>query len=143
MNKIVRRIINQLTDKPRLLFLIDGLGALLTAFFLFVVLGNFNDYVGMPIWILNALSFIAVWFCVYSVACFFLLKQYLVPFIIGIGTANLLYSILTLGILIIHFPILSIAGIAYFLVEIALICGLVYVELNVVKTIRQNKMGIS
>ncbi|TCC98860.1 hypothetical protein EZ444_04095 [Pedobacter hiemivivus] len=142
VNKIVRRIINQLTDKPRVLFLIDGLGALLTAFFLFVVLRNFNDYVGMPIWILNSLSLIAVCFCVYSAACFFFLKQHWTPFIIGIGMANLLYCVLTFGILIIHFPIISIAGIAYFLVEIVLICGLVYIELKVAKTIRKKKMEL-
>lgn len=137
MNKIVRRIISQLADKPRVLFLIDGLGAFLTAFFLFVILGNFNKYVGMPIWILNALSFIAVCFCIYSIACFFFLKQLWKPFIIGIGMANLLYAILTLALLMIYFPILGIFGIAYFLVEIVLICGLVYIELNVAKAIRK------
>lgn len=138
-----KNIINRLTFKPRILFLIDGLGALLTAFFLFVVLDHFNKYVGMPTTILNSLSLIAICFCIYSIACFFFLKRHWKPFIIGIGIANLLYSILTIGILITHFSILTIIGISYFLVEIVFICGLVYIEFNIAKAIKQNKLEIS
>ena len=71
----VRKTISQLAHKPQKLFLIDSLGAMLTAFFLFVVLKNFNEYFGMPQKILTYLSVIAAFFCIYSATCFFLLKK--------------------------------------------------------------------
>ena len=120
-----------------MLFLIDSLGAMLTAFFLFIVLRNFNEYFGMPQTILIYLSVIAAIFCIFSTACFFFLKDNWIPFIRAIGIANFLYCILTVGLLIIYFPILTIIGITYFLVEIAIICVLVYIELKAATIIKQ------
>lgn len=134
----VREIINQLARNPQKLFLIDSLGAMLTAIFLFIVLRYFNEYVGMPQAILTFLSVIAVFFCIYSLACFFFLEKNWVLFIRLIGIANLLYAILTIGILTMYYPRLTIIGISYFLIEIAVICGLVYIELKVAKAIRRD-----
>jgi hypothetical protein len=116
--------------------MVDSFGAGLTAFFLFVVLKNFNAYVGMPPTILTYLSIIAASFCIYSIGCFLFLKDYWVSFIRAISIANLLYCILTLGLVIVHYPALTTIGTAYFLVEIVIICTLVYIELNVANTIR-------
>lgn len=115
---------------PRILFLVDGLGALTTAFFLFVILKTYNDYFGMPQLILNYLSIIAVLLSIYSMSCFFLLKSRWQIFLRIIGIANLLYSALTLSLLIYFYSILTILGITYFLLEILIICGLVYLELK-------------
>lgn len=141
MCSMVRKTINQLARKPRKLFLIDGLGAILTVFFLFVVLRNFNKYFGMPKNILTYLSITGTLFFIYSIICFFFLKKHWTPFIIAIGIANILYSILTIGLLIIYSPMLTIIGITYFLIEIAIICGLVYIEFNVATTIWQNRIN--
>ena len=141
MIRIISYIINHLTGKPKRLFLIDSLGAMLTSFFLFVVLIDFDEYFGMPKTILTYLSAIAACFCIYSTACFFFLKEYWTPFIRGISIANLFYCILTMGLLIIYYPLLTIIGITYFLVEIAIICGLVYIELNVATAIKKNRIN--
>jgi len=133
MNKILKNIINYLAGRPKTLFLIDGLGAMLTAFLLFVVLRNFNEYFGMPKTILTYLSGIAACFCIYSTTCFFFLTRYWTAFISGISIANLLYCILTMGLLIIYYPQLTIIGTTYFLLEIAIIIGLIYVEFNVAR----------
>lgn len=134
---MVRKTINQLARKPKKLFLIDSLGAMFTTFFLFVVLKNFNEYFGIPQTILTYLSIIAALFCIYSATCFFFLKEHWIPFIRTISVANLLYSILTTGLLIIYHPAFTIIGITYFLMEIAAICVLVYIELNVATVIKQ------
>ena len=84
-------IIDQFKLKPKILFLIDGLGALLTAFFLFVILRTFNEYFGMLQTTLTYLSLIAVIFCLYSITCFFLLSDNWKPFLRVISIANLLY----------------------------------------------------
>ena len=140
MVRALRKIIHQLAEKPKMLFLVDSLGAMLTAFLLFVVLRNFNEYFGMPKTILTYLSMIAAIFCIYSTACFLFLKDDWAPFIKAITIANLLYCILTIGLVIINFPVLTIIGIAYFLVEIAILCGLVYIEFKAATVIKQNGM---
>lgn len=126
-----RKIIKQLAKKPKKLFLIDSLGAILTTLFLFVLLRKFQKYFGMPHIVLIFLSIIAVIFFIYSTACFLFLKDNWTPFIRIISLANLLYCMLTTGFLIKYYPVLTKIGLAYFLVEITIICVLVYIELNV------------
>ena len=132
-------IIDQFKLKPKILFLIDGLGALLTAFFLFVIFRTFNEYFGMPQTTLTYLSLIAVIFCLYSITCFFLLSDNWKPFLRVISIANLLYCILTLGLVIYNYQSVTLLGITYFLAEIIMICGVVFVEL---KTITANSTQI-
>ena len=103
----------------------------LTAFSLFVIVRQFNEYFGMPKNELTCLSMIAVSFCIYSAACFLFLKEGLTPFIRIIGVANLIYCALTIGLLIKYYPLLTNIGTIYFLIEILIICVLSYVELNV------------
>ena len=116
-----------------------ALSAFITAFFLFVILINFNEYFGMPPTILTCLSIIVAFFCIYSMSCFFFLKENWTRFIRTISIANLLYCILTMGLVIVNYSILTTLGIAYFLVEIIIIFGLVYIELIVTNTIKQNR----
>ncbi|NRF37511.1 hypothetical protein [Pedobacter foliorum] len=140
MGSIVTKTISQLAIKPRKLFMIDSFGAILTAFFLFVVLRNFDEYFGMPKSVLTYLSITGTLFFIYSASCFFFLKSHWTPFIIAVSIANLLYSILTMGLLIIYSPMLTVVGITYFLMEIAIVCGLAYIELNVAIAIKQNRI---
>lgn len=137
MNSIVNKLINHLTEKQKTLFLIDSLGAFLTGFLLFVIMRQFNDYFGMPKTVLTYLSVIAICLCLYSTACFIFLKVRWTPFIWIIGTANLLYCALTIGLLIKYYPLLTIIGIIYFLIEIVIICVLSYVEFNVATEIKK------
>lgn len=140
MTNSVRNTINYLAGKPKTLFLIDSLGALLTAFFLFIVLRNFNEYFGMPKTILIYLAGIAACFCIYSTCCFFFLTKYWTPFINGISVANLLFCTATMALLIIYYAQLTIIGTTYFLLEIAIILGIVYLEFNVAKTIKKRRI---
>ncbi len=127
----LKNIINHLAHKLKILFLIDSIGALLTAFLLLVILKYFNGYFKMPKAILIYLSIIAIFFSIYSATCFFLLKENWIPFIRIIYIANLLYCILTLGILLNYYSIITTICVIYFLLEIVIICGLVYIEYNV------------
>lgn len=132
MIKIIKKIINYLAQKPRTLFLIDSLGALLTTILLFLVLRNFNDYIGIPKTVVTYLSAIALCFCIYSTICYFFLKSNWKPFLIGISIANLLYCILSILVIIFHYSQLTSIGKTYFFAEIIIICTLVYIEINVV-----------
>lgn len=114
--------------KPKTLFLIDSVGAIITAFTLFVILRTLHDYIGMPPHVLTYLSILAVMFCLYSLMCYKFLTDNWSPFLMTISVANLLYCCLTLALMIEHFQTLTKLGIAYFIVEIIVVCSLVIIE---------------
>ena len=131
MNRILKKLVTYFSEKQKTLFLVDSIGAFITAFILFVIVRPLNEYFGIPIQELTYLSVIAVVFCIYSATCFLFLKDSFTTFIKIIGIANLIYCALTIGLMIKYYPFLTIMGISYFLVEIVIICGLSYVELTV------------
>ena len=134
-------IIKRFTLQPKTLFLIDGLGALVTAFFLFVILRTYNVYFGMPQNTLTYLSLIAIVFCLYSITCYFFLKDNWRPFLKTISMANLLYCCLTMGLVIYYYPSLTILGVSYFLAEIIVVFVVVFVELKTLAATVQKKRG--
>ena len=129
MNKLITYFI----DKQKTLLLIDSVGAILTAFFLFSVLRPFNEHFGMPKIVLIDLSIIAFCFFIYSITCFLFLKGDLKLFIRLIGISNLLYCALTIGLLYKYHTFLTNLGMIYFLIEVLIICTLSYIELRVVQ----------
>jgi hypothetical protein len=137
VNRIMKKLIKYFTEKQKTLFLIDSIGAFITAFFLFVIVQQFNAYFGMPETVLTYLSVIAVCFSVYSIACFSFLKTRRAAFIKLIGIANLLYCVLTMGLLIAYYRNLTITGLLYFSSEMIIICSLCHIELTVAKEIKK------
>ncbi|PXY46306.1 hypothetical protein [Flavobacterium hydrophilum] len=119
--------------KPKNIFLLDGFGALFTTLLLFFVLRTFNDFFGLSQNILEYLAALALIFSIYSVSCYFLVSDNWKLFLKIICTANILYCVLTIGLLFYHYQIISIYGIAYFLGEIAVIAGIVFLEIKTIK----------
>ncbi len=134
-----KKIINNFSEKPKTVFLIDSVGAFLTTLFLFLIVWNLNEYFGMPKTALTYLSVIASLFCIYSTSCFLFLNRRWILFISIIGIANLLYCFFTIGLLIKHYTLLTTFGIIYFMVEIVIIFVLSYVELMVATEIRKKR----
>ena len=95
-------ILDKITSNPKKLFLIDSLGAVLTAFFLGVILVRFEDSFGMPITILYYLSSIACVYAIYSISCYILLGNNWRPYLKAIAIANLLYCCTTI-VLVFYF----------------------------------------
>lgn len=131
MNRIIKELTNQLVKKPKTLFLIDSIGAFLTALLLFVVLRNLTKYFGMPKNTLTILWSAAACLCFYSAVCFLFLKSKWKLYIKIISFANLFYCMLTSGFLFIHNDEITALCLIYFLLEIAIICLLVCIELTV------------
>jgi len=134
---MLKKTINHLAQQPNKLFLADSLGAALSAWILFSVLSCFPAYFGMPERALICLVIPAAVFCIYSMACFLFLKDNHAPFIRAIGVANLLYCMLTALFLMMHLSTVTSLGLMYFSAETALIGGLVYIELNVMKRLKE------
>ncbi|MEM7549511.1 MAG: hypothetical protein AAF363_07550 [Bacteroidota bacterium] len=112
----------------RKIFSIDALGALITFIMLSLVLARYESVFGMPEDMLNVLAGVAAGFAFYSSACFFLVKSNWLPYLMVIATANCLYSLTTL-VLVIHFyQSLTVLGIAYFMGEIILVVSLAVLE---------------
>jgi hypothetical protein len=131
--------IDYFSRKPRTLFLVDGLGAALTTFSLYFVLRPYFNYFGMPTNILMYLSIIALVYGVYSMSCFFLIKNNWSPFLRIIGIGNLLYCILTMTLLYTFYPSLSRLGLTYFIAEILIIGLLIFTEFRVANRLGTEK----
>jgi cation transport ATPase len=121
--------VDRLLNRPsRQFFLIDGLGAVLTALLLSHVLARMESVFGMPKDILYLLAAVAGVFAVYSLLCYAFVRDRWRSFLRGIAVANTLYCTITLGLVISRWTSLTGLGITYFLVEIAIVMSLVTME---------------
>jgi hypothetical protein len=110
------------------IFLVDGIGALVTAVLLSMVLMPFESFFGMPKSILFVLATMAFVFALYSILCFLFLQRNLKFFLKIILFANLTYCFISIGLVFYFFESLTHFGIAYFLGEILIIAVLIYFE---------------
>lgn len=115
---------------PRRLFLLDGLGACVTAMLLAGILIPFQEFFGMPLSALKILLLVALVFAFYSLSCFFFLKKNWQIFLRIIAIANSLYCCLTAFFVIFYFERLTVLGLCYFLVEMVLILSLDFLEMK-------------
>lgn len=137
MNIDLTNLIKFFTRKTRTIFLVDGLGAAMTTFYLFFVLRRFSDYFGMPPHILTYLSLIGLILCVYSLTCFFFLKDNWIPFLRLISIGNLLYCFLTAVLVFNYYSELTKLGLMYFMLEMAIILIIVHVEFSVATILKR------
>jgi len=121
-------MLDKLTQHPKKIFLIDGLGGLVTATLLYTVLARFEPFFGMPRSVLYWLSGMGCLYATYSFSCYYLLNDNWKPYLRVIALANVGYCCLTFGLLFFHAQSLSIWGFAYFLGEIAIILALARIE---------------
>ncbi len=139
MTMKLKSALHYFSKKPGTLFLLDGLGAALTALSLFFVLRPYCNAIGMPVNILSCLSLIGLCYCAYSMSCYFLLKDRWTGFLRIIGFGNLLYCLLTMIFLTVYYQDLTPLGLIYFFGEILIILLLVYIELSVATLLRTRK----
>ena len=110
------------------LFLVDGLGALVTASMLGLVLTTFEPAFGMPTRVLVPLASVAAVFAAYSFTCY--AKAAPPKFLLPIAIANTLYCAATLALVLLFHESLTWLGHAYFLGEIAIVLTLVRFEVR-------------
>lgn len=138
----IKRLVNIRALKPKTIFLVDGLGAVLTAILLMAVVRTFDEYFGMPRPILTLLSIMAIIFALYSFSCFAFSGNNIQKFLRPIIAANLTYSILTSGLVIYFYNRLTFLGVAYFVGEVLIICGLVSLERKILKATKTKHSSI-
>ncbi|MFD2564992.1 hypothetical protein [Aquimarina rubra] len=130
----IQLLIQTLQKNPKQLFLIDGLGALLTIFFLAVVLTTFQEYIGMPKTALCFLSMIAMIYAIYSFSCYLLNPAKWQILLKIIAFANLTYCLITIAYMYHFYNSLTVIGLLYFIIEIFIIVALVSIEFVIVRS---------
>lgn len=118
---------------PRQLFLLDGIGALLSALSLGLVLTRYQQLIGMPLSTLRGLSGAACVFATYSLTCATLAPARWDRLLAGIGIANLSYCAATVLLLYVHASAMRPLGWLYFLAELAIVVPLAVFELSVAR----------
>lgn len=116
--------------QPRTLFLIDGLGAMLTAGLLLGQLSNFEGFFGVPRQQLYILAAIAGIFALYSMTCYVVSPASWKLFLKMIALANLAYCVFTLVMVFFFSGDVTAWGMAYFVGEAMIVGGLVFLELR-------------
>ncbi len=129
----VKSLPDYFSVNPKVLLLIDGTGALLTAFFLAVILARFQKAFGMPIDTLYFLSAIACGYSFYSFFCSYFLTGNKQNQIRIIAFANIAYCCITIGFVLYFRERLTVLGWSYFLLEFIIISCLASIELTAVK----------
>lgn len=130
---MIHQRIQTLAQKPRIAFLLDGAGAVLTALLPLVIVHVFGNIFGIPLQVLYWLSGIASLFALYSFSCAFINPTHWRPYLRFVSMANLAYCCLTLGLMLYFRAALSALGAAYFGGEILVLSGVVWVEWKLVK----------
>jgi hypothetical protein len=116
---------------PALVFLVDGLGALLTASFTYLLMTFFMDWVGLPYEVLRILALVALGMAAYSLSCHFFLKGNKRNWLNGIILANLLYVLATAVLILIYYDRIKLPGLFYFLSEFVVVFMLVRWERSI------------
>jgi len=135
-------LITNVELNPKKLFLIDGLGAILSAFLLGVVLVKFETIFGIPSSTLYLLATIPIFFATYDFYCYKKRHQKTGLSLKGIALLNLLYCCVSLGLVFYHFDTITNLGWVYILIEITIVLLLAVIEFRVGrKIIKASKKG--
>ncbi len=127
-------MLEKLIHQPKFVFLFDALGALLTSTLIGGLLVAYQSYIGLPFTWLYILASIAAVFTVYSSLCATLVKKHWKPFLQIIITANALYACLTTTLIILYQKEMTALGLAYFIGEIFVLMGVIWLETKTLKT---------
>lgn len=110
----------------RSLFLLDGVGAVVSALMLGLVLPAFHEYIGLPVSILRLLGAVALLPAFYSLTCY--RRDAGARWLGPIAIANVVYCMVTFVILLAHQDSVTSLGMLYFIMEMAIILVLAFVE---------------
>ena len=119
------------TLSPKQLFLIDGIGAIVSMLMLGIVLVKLEPLIGMPSHILYVLAAFAVLFALDSFSRYFFLKENRRPYLRFIAGVNCAYCVLTLSTVFYFWQDLTALGVFYFFAEILVILILAAIEWQV------------
>lgn len=123
----------RLARTPQTVFLIDGVGALVTALLVGLVLPSLGEHIGMPGPVLRTLALTAAVFAAYSLTCAATRPTRWPGYLRGIALANAAYGLVTAALLIRFSAALHVLDWLYFVGEILVLWALATLELRVAR----------
>ena len=123
-----------LTD-PRRLFVIDGIGALVSVVMLGVVLVRYQHLVGIPTTTLYVLAALPILFALYDVYSY-RSSERAGHHLQTIATINILYCCLSVGLAWWHYDTVTSWGWAYIIVEVLVVLALAVQERRVGRSLQ-------
>ena len=110
------------------IFLLDGLGALVSLIMLGLVLPSYQKFIGLPIECLGQLAVFALVFFINSLAAYFITKTINNFWLKLVILGNSLYFCFSLWVVVGHFSELTVLGIFYFVAELMILGILIFYE---------------
>lgn len=113
------------------LFLIDGIGAVLSAFLLGIILVRFEHVFGMPRRALYFLSVFPCIFALYDLTCYLLNSEKSKVLLKIIAFLNIAYCFISIPFIFKYYQNLTYLGLIYFILELAILILLISIELKI------------
>lgn len=139
---MIDQLISWGNTDPRKLFLIDGLGAILSAFLLGVVLVEFEEYFGIPRPTLYILALLPCLFAGYDFFCYQKKNENVDSFLKGISFLNIGYCLLSIVLASYHYERVTYLGWGYILIEVLIVMTLAMIELKAAGSCPDNKKRV-
>lgn len=136
---MLKQLIGKFELHPKRLFLIDGLGAMLSAFLLGVILVKFERFFGIPSSTLYFLASLPIGFMIYDFYSYQKETGTESKLLKGISITNILYCLLSLALSFYHFKTVTTLGWLYILVEILIILFLARIQYSVAQKLISNR----
>ena len=127
---MLRKLASKIEIDPKFIFVLDGFGAIFTAFSLGIVLVNLERFFGIPKSTLLFLSIIPLIYLVYDCFCYFRVNNHIRHWLKGIAILNLIYCPISIGFAIIDSQHIKILGWIYISIEIIVIVTIAVYELK-------------
>lgn len=134
----MKRLTILFSKNPNKLFLVDFLGALITALLSGLVVPQFESLLGVPKQPLLILSGIAVVFAIYSLICYLKVEKNYSMFLKIIALANSGFIVITPFVLMPYWDTITVVGMLYFVLEWIVVAFLIQIELKVATTLKLN-----
>lgn len=115
------------------LFLIDGFGAILSAFLLGVILVKLERFFGIPKSTLYFLASLPLLFATFDFYCYFKIERNLDTLLKSIAIINLLYCFLSIGLAFYDYQKITNLGWAYIIIEVLIVTTIAIIELKASK----------
>lgn len=131
----------KLTKNPKILFLIDGIGALVSALMLAIVLVEFEAYIGIPRGSLYILAIFPLAFSLFDLYSYNTSSINTVFKLRVISFCNIFYCFMSLGFVQYHSNSISGLGVTYVLIEIIIVLSIAVIEYDTSSQIKKLDYG--
>lgn len=120
------------------IFLLDGIGAIVSFTSLVLILTVFQSYFGMPKIAVSIFVSMATFFAIHSLSAYFFTVKNKVRKIKLIALGNLIYASITLSCLVYYYQQLTVYDLVYFVFEIIILIFLSWHEFSLPDKVQQN-----